>query len=174
MRIPHELPPLKGLPSGHRYFADCLRETWTRWMLQAMSQNNTSTWFVTLTFKKNTPRRKAYGAARAWLRNLEMSYFHKTDEGGSKLRWVMVEGMQLREVIHYHLLIMGEGLNAVSKKRWECRWSSLTDFTASSRIHPARATAAPYLAGHISGSGNAQVGGRWRDLNAPKSLACCA
>jgi hypothetical protein len=172
MAIPQKLPVLQtSLPHGHHHFPDCLRETWTRWILWTMTRKNTDTWFVSLSFKKETGRQKAFGTAKAWLRNLEMSYFHQT--GNDRLRWILVEGWQMRMVIHYHLLVMGEALNVLSRKRWEHRWKSLTSFTDNAVIHNAEAESAPYLAMHIRESGDVQWGGWWQGLKTPKSLACC-
>jgi hypothetical protein len=57
--------------------------------------------------------------------------------GGHRLRWVSATEWQIRKVVHFHLVIVGDGLRNVSRKRWEFRWESLRRFTGFVRIYDA-------------------------------------
>jgi len=164
----HERP---ALTPGHRFFPDCLRETWARWIEWAMKTAGADAWFVTLTFKTEVSHYRAYAILKAWLHNLKQGYEHKT--GSKQLRWICAEELQKREVIHFHLLIFGIGLSGLSRKRWESRWENEDRISGFCRIHDAVRGAAPYLAKYINKGDEISRGGYWRGLVTPGSVTCC-
>jgi hypothetical protein len=161
-----------GLPSGHLFFQDCLRECNARSIAWALSLEKSEGWFVSMTFERFIGEFRATKLLQSWLGRLALGFEQK---GGSRLKWVGATEWQLREVIHFHLVITGEGLRAVSRKRWEVRWRSLDLNTGFCRIHDADYGAAPYLAKYTSKSraGELHWGGAWRGLKIPDSLGCC-
>jgi len=159
------------LKPGHRFFPDCLRETYARWIEWAMKTADADSWFVTLTFKYEIKERKSHALLMAWLKNLELAYYNKT--GSRRLRYIIATEWQKREVIHYHLLICGVGLRDLSRKRWESRWESLDVKAGFCRIYDAVNKSAPYLAKYMNKGGEIKWGGYWQGLKTPKSTSCC-
>lgn len=158
-------------PAGHRYFHDCHKETWARLIRWAMSKNRDGSWFITLTFKKYVSEKKAYSMLYSWLSKISDAY--KSSTGARGLHWVIAQEWQERQVIHFHLILIGAGLNLLSRMRWENRWEGMGGGYA--RIYPADVKAAPYLAKYMSKSngGNMRLGGTWRGKTPQLSTRCC-
>jgi hypothetical protein len=168
------------LPRGHRFFQDCERETWARLIEWAMSRRrepkikegreSVNSWFATLTFKRPISKFLAEKKMRVWLARMAEALNNKRS---ARLRWISATEWQKREVIHFHVILMGDGLGAMSRKRWEHRWEDIGG--GFCRIYDAGSKAAPYLAKYMNKSkgGEIQMGGYWRGLYAPASVACC-
>lgn len=166
-----ERPPREKLPCGHRYFQDCYKETWARLIRWSMGIDKTESWFITLTFKKYVSERKAYSMLYGWLSSLSDGYVNSV--GARGLRWVIAQEWQERQVIHFHLILMGERLNSLSRMRWENRWEGIGGGYA--RIYPAEVKAAPYLAKYVSkaNGGSMRLGGTWQGITPRSSIRCC-
>ncbi len=159
-------------PSGHRFFPDCPRETWARfieWGLWA-GHPKPDVLFASMTFLTFIERWRSFVLLKRWLGHLRQGY---EDKGGYRLRWICATEWQIREVVHFHLLIAGVGLNDVSRKRWESRWESSDRSTGFCRIYDADRGAAPYLAKYMHKGGELTKGGYWRGLITPESVTCC-
>jgi hypothetical protein len=166
-RRPSSLP----LPAGHRFFQDCLRENWARFIQWSMSTNGHSAWFVTQTFKTYENPGSADRKFRIWAARLKEAL---NDSGGAELRWIRASEWQIRSVIHYHSIVQGRGMDLLSRKRWESRWESLASNTGFCRIHEAQKKLAPYLSKYASKDlgGELDRGGDWRGLTTPTSVSC--
>lgn len=166
-RRPSSLP----LPAGHRFFQDCLKESWARFIQWSMSVDGHAAWFVTQTFKGYEPPRSADKKFRSWAGRLKQSL---NDSGGGELRWIRANEWQTREVIHFHSIIQGRSLDLLSRKSWEDRWESQERNTGFCRIYDAQKKAAPYLAKYTSKrlGGDLEWGGAWRGLTAPTATSC--
>lgn len=156
------------LPAGHRYFHDVHKETWARFIRWAISLDKEGSWFTTLTFKKYVSEKKAYFMLYSWLSKISDAY--KSSTGARGLHWVIAQEWQERQVIHFHLILMGAGLNLLSRMRWENRWEGMGGGYA--RIYPAEVKAAPYLAKYMSkaNGGSMRLGGTWRGKTPQLSL----
>jgi len=163
---------LPSLPSGHRFFPDCQRETYARSIQWGIWSGHPvpGVWFVTMTFKTFIDPGRAWRLLQLWLGRLRQSY---EDKGGRRLRWVCATEWQQRDVVHFHLLIAGVGLSELSRKRWEVRWESTDLNTGFCRIYDADRKAAPYLAKYIRKGSEISRGGYWRGLSTPGSVTCC-
>jgi hypothetical protein len=160
----------RSLPEGHLFFVDCSRENWARLICWAMRAQKPDGWFVSITFKTFIPESSAFKLVRIWLGRLNSAYQAK---GGCGLRWILATEWQIRSVVHFHLVILGNSMDAlVSRKRWELRWESLGRKTGFCRIYTADKHAAPYLAKYMNKIGDIQRGGYWRGLEAPASASC--
>ncbi len=168
--ISKSLPKVK-LPAGHVFFPDCPRENWALFIRWAMSRKGIVSWFATHTFKDEERINTADKMFRIWTGRLTQSL---RDAGGGQLRWIRATEWQIREVIHFHAIVQGIGLDSLSRKAWEHRWESLHWNTGFCRIHDADPKAAPYLAKYTSKrlGGELQWGGYWQGLSAPASLSC--
>jgi hypothetical protein len=162
-----------ALPSSHRYFADCLRENNARLIAWAMSRGEGKSWFATLTFKDYIRTNHARNLRNRWLARLGQAVFD-INRGVERLRTVSATEWQLREVIHFHLIAMGKGIDSLSRKSWESRWESSSLFTGFCRIYDADEKAAPYLAKYTSKTlgGELEWGGDWQGLKSPASVNC--
>lgn len=160
------------LPSGHRYFSDCLREGNARMIEWALRHEKVKGWFVSMTFKKFIKEVPAKKLLSQWLGRLATGF---EQQGGDRLKWVSATEWQKRHVVHFHLVIVGKGLENVSRKRWEFRWESINWNAGHCRTYNADYKAAPYLAKYTSKSrgGELSWGGAWRGLETPNSLRCC-
>lgn len=170
-RLPKNLPLVKSIP-GHRFFQDCQRETYARfieWGVWA-GHPKPEVWFVTLTFKTFVETWKSWVLLKRWLGHLRQGY---EDKGGCQLRWICAIEWQTRQVIHFHLLISGAGLRELSRKRWEVRWETGDRNTGFCRIYDADRNIAPYLAKYMHKGGELSRGGYWRGLITPGSVSCC-
>jgi len=178
------IPPrsLDRLPPGHRFFPDCQRETYARWIQWAMWSGHPKpdVWFATYTFKTYVHERRAFIILKTFLAHLDQGYHKKPTLPNTiglrrtgRLRWIAAIEWQVRNVIHYHLLISGQGLNELSRKRWEVRWMTGDRNAGYCRIYPADIKAGPYLAKYINKGGDLLRGGYWRGLKTPKSVSCC-
>jgi len=167
-----KFPPKVKLPFGHRFFPDCQRETYARFIEWAMWSGHPKpgVWFVTLTFKTFLEAWRTHKLLLRWLGHLRTGY---EDKGGSQLRWICATEWQIRNVVHYHLLIAGQGLSELSRKRWEVRWETSDRFTGFCRIYDADRKGAPYLAKYIHKGNEIIRGGYWRGLITPGSVTCC-
>jgi len=173
--LPNNQPFVKlkfVLPSGHRFFQDCQRETYARFIEWGLWSGHPKpdVWFVNLTFKTFVETWKSWVLLKSWLGHLRQGY---EDKGGYRLRWICATEWQVRQVVHFHLLISGVGLNDLSRKRWELRWQSGDRSTGFGRIYDADRKAAPYLAKYINKGGELSRGGYWRGLITPGSVTCC-
>jgi hypothetical protein len=173
---------LSRLPPGHRFFPDCQRETTARWIQWAMWSGHPKpdVWFATLTFKTYVHERRAFMILKTFLAHLDQGYHKKPTLPNTiglrrtgRLRWIAAIEWQVRNVIHYHLLISGAGLSELSRKRWEVRWMTGDRSAGFCRIYPADIKAGPYLAKYIHKGGDLLRGGYWRGLKTPKSVSCC-
>ena len=160
-----------ALPSGHRFFQDCLRENNARLIQWMMCRKGVSSWFCTHTFRGYEGERSSKRLFRSWVGRLDQGL---RDIGGSQLRWVLATEWQKREVIHLHSLVQGMELESQSRKSWESRWESLTMNTGFCSIYDADRKAAPYLAKYTSKTlgGELEWGGYWQGLKTPASVAC--
>lgn len=170
------------LPPGHRFFPDCKRETYARWIEWGIWSGHPKphVWFVTLTFKTYVYDSRSYGILLKWLRHLRQGYEDRPAASktagltrGGQLRWIIATEWQVRNVIHYHLLISGVGLSELSRKRWEVRWMTGDRNAGFCRVYDADRNAAPYLAKYIQKGDELQRGGYWRALTTPNSVRCC-
>lgn len=175
-------PPLNSPPPGHRFFQDCKRETYARWIQWAMWSGHPKpdVWFATYTFKTYVHERRAYMILKRYMAHLDEGYHSKPTLPNTiglrrtgRLRWIAAIEWQVRNVIHYHLLISGAGLSELSRKRWEVRWMTGDVNTGYCRIYPADINAGPYLAKYINKGGDLLRGGYWRGLKTPKTVTCC-
>jgi hypothetical protein len=164
--------PNVNLPAGHRFFPDCLRENYARFIEWNMTRKNESAWFVTHTFKQYETVRSADKIYRVWAGRLKQALM--SIPGGGQLRWVRATEWQRREVVHFHSIVQGRGLDNLSRKGWECRWESLYRNTGFCRIYDADKGSAPYLAKYNSKrlGGEIEWGGYWQGLNVPASVSC--
>lgn len=162
----------KKLPSGHRFFQDCLRETSARWIEWGISLfPEEEVWFVTQTFKREETGRQALILSHRWFNRLYQAYL---DNSGIRIRWIRAMALQKRGVIHFHSLICGQDLDLLSRKRWECRWENTDWNTGSCRIYDSDRSESPrYLAREITKEGELSWGGYWQGLNTPRSVTCC-
>lgn len=160
------------LPQGHRFFEDCLRESYARWIEWAvMLFKDDSVWFVTQTFQKEVTEGKALRLSHAWLYRLMQGYRRNF---GHRIRWVRAMALQKRGVIHFHLLVCAKDLSLLSRKRWEHVWESMDRNNGFCRIYDSDNRKTPgYLAREISKEGGLTWGGDWQGLNTPGAVGCC-
>jgi len=158
------------LPPGHRFFDDCAREQCARWLDWAMHLEG-ECWFSTITFRDYTSVYRAGKMAGRWL--ARMNQAHKDITAGRQLKSFCATEWQQRDVIHYHLLILGAGLGALSRKRWEHRWG--VNGGGFARNYDAVMKAAPYLAKYMNKrlGGELNIGGAWRGTKPPTSISRC-
>lgn len=156
------------LPSGHRFFPDAEREANARAISWAMDKGGDSAVFATLTFKNYVSPYRAQKQAKRWLARAEQAL---KDSGGNSLKSFCATEWQQREVIHFHLLLVGNGLGALSRKRLEHRWEAIGGGFA--RCYEASRRAAPYLAKYTSKrlAGDVEWGGTWQGLRYPASVS---
>lgn len=163
------------LPGSHRFFYDCLRENNARFIQWSLNKSD-SAWFVSMTFKTYISPAMAWIYLRRFLSHLHQGLFDSTgrNKGGRQLYWICATEWQVRMVIHFHVLAMGNGINVLSRKRWESRWESLGRNTGFCRIYDADKKAAPYLAKYTSKNlgGEFRWGGDWRGMKVPGSVSC--
>ncbi len=159
-----------GLPAGHRFFQDCLRESSARFIEWALRQAKGDSWFMTLTFVNEVNPGKARHMSERYLARLNQGL---RDTGGQRLRWARASEWQERKVIHFHILALGWGLSCLSRKRWEARWKA--EGGGWCRVYNADLKAAPYLAKYLNKQpgGELSWGGAWRGMVAPASVSCC-
>jgi hypothetical protein len=162
----------KILPRGHRFFQDCQRETFARFIEWGLWSGHPKpdVWFVTLTFKTFIEGWKSWVLLKRWLGHLRQGF---EDKGGCQLRWICATEWQKRDVVHFHLLVSGVGLNNLSRKRWELRWETSDRNSGFGRIYNADRKIAPYLAKYMNKGGELSRGGYWRGLITPGSVTCC-
>jgi len=161
-----------ALPQGHRFFSDCLRENYARWIEWAIKViPSEDVWFDTKTFKKEESYFKASKLCSEWLWRLRQSY--DSEIRGRRFRWILALALQQRGVIHFHQAICASGLGLLSRKRWEHRWQSIDVNAGWCRIYPADQDTPRYLAREISKEGELFWGGDWRGLNTPGAVRCC-
>jgi hypothetical protein len=159
------------IPRDHRFFLDCLRENYARWIDWAIKViPSEDIWFVTLTFKREESNKKTVQLCNKWLGRLRQSYDLKT---GLRFRWIRALALQKRGVIHFHLGVCGKDLGLLSRKRWEHRWQAMDLKTGWCRIYEADRDLPRYLAREISKEGEISWGGNWRGLNTPGAVRCC-
>jgi len=159
------------LPVGHKFFPDCLRENHARLIEWSISRRGQSAWFVNQTFKQYQETRSAKRLFRTWVGRLKEAL---ESSGGGQLRWVLATEWQIREVIHFHSLVQGLGMDQLSRMRWEDRWETMNRNAGFCRIYNADRKAAPYLAKYTSKAlgGELEWGGYWQGLNSPASVSC--
>lgn len=158
----------RRLPAGNRFFFDPERECLARSIDWALDKGGDSAIFATLTFKDYVSPYRAEKQSRRWLARAEQSL---KDSGGDSLKSFCATEWQKREVIHYHLLLVGNGLGSLSRKRLESRWEAMGGGFA--RCYEADRKAAPYLAKYTSKDlgGDVKWGGTWRGLRYPASVS---
>ncbi|MBA7580026.1 hypothetical protein ES708_21912 [subsurface metagenome] len=178
------------LPAGNRFFFDPERECLARSIDWALDKGGDSAIFATLTFKDYVSPVRAGKMARRWLARAEQSlkdsgsdslksnrHRHLLSEGNptvalkGNLKSFCATEWQQREVIHFHLLLIGNGLGSLSRKRLESRWEAMGGGFA--RCYEADRKAAPYLAKYTSKDlgGDVEWGGTWRGLSFPVSVS---
>jgi len=166
-------------PKGHEFFPDCEREVMAQWIKWAINLTDKPFLFATLTFKYPVSLYIAERKRNEWLGRMSEA-LRQITKGSGYLRWISATEWQDRDVIHFHLIISGIGLELLSRKRWESRWRIINGnakwnerFTGCA-IYPGRKKAAPYLAKHhIAKRGEIQRGGIWRGLRTPDALRIC-
>lgn len=160
----------RRLPPGHRFFGDCLREQCARWLDWAMGLAGDG-FFFTNTFRNFVTEYRASHEIFRWLARISQAHRDKTGAGGTK-SFCATEWQQ-REVIHYHLLVLGAELGALSRKRWEHRWWASGGGFA--RGYDAVMKAAPYLAKYMNKrlGGELKIGGAWLGSKPPKAIGRC-
>ena len=169
-------PPFSNhrvLPQGHRFYYDCLRESWCQWIHWGINVlSDEDVWFVSKTFKREVTKGKALRLNHKWLNRLTQAY---SIQYGHRIRWIRSMAMQKREVIHFHLLICARDLGLLSRKRWEHRWQSMDWNNGTCRIYESDKSVgqARYLVREISKEGDISWGGDWRGLNTPGAVGCC-
>lgn len=159
----------RRLPSGHRFYTEPDREQWARLFDWVMHLSGMESWFATLTFRNYTRTAVAEAMCGLWLAKLNQAL---KDSGAERLKWIRATEWQVRDVIHFHLLLMARGLNSLSRKRHEVRWWNAGG--GFCRIYEAERSAAPYLAKELTKTrgGEVKLGGCWREecpgaLNVP-------
>lgn len=161
-------------PQGHRYFSDCFREQEARLLAWLIHKFEGNTWYFTQTFKDWISPDRADRLQARFLGCLTQSL--RDISGAALLSSVSSSELQQRDVIHYHLLIFGLGLGALSRKRWEHRWQMISGGFAAN--YKAELKAAPYLVKHeIKGrlDSSLHFGGSWRGITPPRSVGrCCS
>ena len=130
------------LPSGHRFFNDCQRESYARTIERIIKRDDIESWFVTLTFRNELSVEKAHRLLNSWLLSLGQALKQKTGAGG--LNWIVAQEWQKRHVIHFHAIIYGVRLHSLNRKFNESRWLEMAGGFAC--IYDASPKAAPYLA----------------------------
>lgn len=140
---------------------------WIDWLVSTSLKRGESAWFVTLTFRDYTHEDRAFEMARAWVAKVRQAL---SSAGGDGLKIVCAKEWQQREVVHFHLLMVGMGLSSLSRKRWEARWMAAGGGFA--RVYDAQAKAAPYLAKYSNKTrgGDVQVWGALRGTQTPRSV----
>lgn len=160
------------LPYNHKYFQDCFRETYARMIAWNMSFKSQQSWFGSFTFKREIPKDFGYKLLHQFLYNLYNSH-QQTVVGTRPLRWIIAEELQIRKVIHFHVLMLAESLDLLSRKRFKYRWESLHNITGFCKILPALEGAAPYLSKYITKDAGLTMGGYWKGIKYPKTVSCC-
>lgn len=152
---------------GNRYFNDREREINARMIEYTMKKGGESGLFTTLTFKNEVSEKRAERLCDRWLARTQQSLL---DKGGHSLKSICATEWQKRGVIHYHLLLIGNGLGKLSRKKIESRWEAMGGGFA--RCYDAEGKVAPYLAKYTSKSlaGDLKLGGTWRGLRFPASI----
>ncbi|GAI60526.1 unnamed protein product [marine sediment metagenome] len=166
----HSRKPI--LPMGHRFYRDCLREQEARLLEWLIKRFQGHAWFFTLTFKDWLYEERAGRMASDFLARLNQA--HKEIPGAAPLMSTDTTEWQQRDVIHYHLLIFGNELDGLSRKRWEHRWQMSSGGFAAN--YDAEVKAAPYLVKHQTkdqSGGNMHLGGSWRGITPPRSVSKC-
>lgn len=157
------------LRDGHRYFYDADREVLARSIEWTMKKGGENALFTTLTFKNEKSVYQANKMVKRWLARVSQGL---KDKGGNSLKSFCATEWQKRGVIHYHVLLVGNGLGSLSRKRLESRWEAIGGGLA--RCYNASAKSAPYLAKYTSKrlGGDVEWGGTWLGLRYPASVSC--
>jgi hypothetical protein len=164
--------PIVKLPAGHRFFPDCYREQEARFIDWLISLYPSDCWFMTATFKNYISLEKSERWIQRYLARLNQAY--KCKCVGGLLKSIYSVEWQQRDVIHFHLIILGKGLGSLSRKRWEFRWRVIGGGFAA--CYEAVHNAAVYLVKHQikdNPSGALHLGGSWRGISPPRSLSRC-
>jgi hypothetical protein len=157
---------------GHRFYHDCLRESWARWVEWAIKViPNEDIWFVTMTFKREVNAKRAITLSKKWLGRLWQAY--DFEDKGLRIRWIRTMALQVRGVYHFHLLICAKDLDLLSRKRWEHRWQCMDWNSGTCRVYRADYHIPPYLVRELTKEGDLSWGGLWRGLNTPGAIRCC-
>jgi hypothetical protein len=161
----------RPLPAGNRFYHDSSQETESRVLEWLIRMHPDNCWFFTATFRDYLNIDKADRMLRSFLARLGQA--HRTISGAALLKSAHSTEWQQRDVIHYHLLVFGNRLGALSRKRWEHRWQTISGGFAAN--YDAELKAAPYLAKHQlkeRPGGNLHFGGAWRGIRPPRSITC--
>lgn len=162
------------LPSGHRFYIDCVREQEARLIEWGIKRFHPDCWFFTQTFKFEIHPEKALRFQKMFTARLAQAKYDVTR--CEQLTYLTCGEWQQRGVFHYHSIFFGRGLASLSRKRWELRWLKLSEGFGS--CYAAELKAAPYLAKHNLKSArysDLQLGGDWRGLSLPARLGhCCS
>jgi len=175
---PGELPAIPDhqrakFPCGHRFYLDCYREQEARFLEWILHRYQGDTWFFTQTFKYELEVRRAEGMRDRFLARLNQAYLELP--GAELLRSVSSSEWQQRGVIHFHLLIFGQQLRLLSRKRWEFRWHR--------RMHGGFCKCMPTVSAHYLAKhqirnhpdSSMYLGGSWRGINPPRGIErCCS
>lgn len=165
-------PPRVRLPSGHRFYRDCHREQLARlleWMLRKHINNS---WFFTGTFTGHMTDEYGHIFVRKFLSRLNQA--HCELKGATPISSVYSVEWQGRGTVHYHLLIFGNKLGLLSRKRWELRWKIAGG--GYGRDYDAEIKSAPYLVKHQvkdKPDNGINIGGAWRGFHPPLSIGRC-
>jgi len=183
--LPRELPDilraeqrrLEGirLPPGYRFFPDRDRETYSRFIEWTMGAGNPDSWFATLTFRDFVSDYRAGKMLERWTGRMSEAVYSRCrrleeSRSVSGLKWIAATEWQKRDVIHFHLVLIANGLADLSRKRWERRWENHGGGFA--RLYDADIHAAPYLSKYLNKSRGGEIrwGGAWTGITPPASL----
>ncbi len=142
-------------------------------IVRLVNQRGLDGWFVTRTFKEYVSAARGESLSNVFFARLTEAHRQATS-GAGPLHWISASEWQNRGVIHYHDLIYGARLDALSRMRWEHRWQGEIG-GGFARIHPADRKAAPYLAKYTGKTQGGEIrwSRTWRGIRASESASCC-
>jgi len=113
-------------------------------------------WFCTLTFGKPVHPESADKRFRSWVGAINREC---AEHGAESVRWVRGLELQRRQVIHYHALLGGGGVDKLRRLTWMDAWSDLAGWARIER--PRNATAVRRYAAkrYTAKGGDLDVGG---------------
>jgi len=113
--------------------------------------------FISPTFHFEVSPFKAEREVRICMARLSEALRGKT---GSKLRWISVIEKQRRGVYHPHILVIGEGLGKLSRRKLKQRITKQFD-SKQVRVLPVKEGLAFYMAKKIPFGAEVSLGGYW-------------
>jgi hypothetical protein len=116
-------------------------------------------WFATLTFRGEVHPEAADKRFRVWISKLNRELFGpRWSKKGVGVRWVRALEYQRRNVIHYHGLIGGLGVESLRRFDWMDAWEQLAGYA---RIEPPRdrGMVVAYCSKYVVKGGEIDLGG---------------